>query len=326
MEPELPPGMAPIALDKVLAEPLPEPKAPPDLASQGAVPIGRVSPPAPKPQLALPPYPGHGAPAPVSEEDRFFSDDATDELPLGISRRRTGLMVGLAIGAIAAVAAVVFVARPAPSVDKTPPADTTAQDTPSQQGPDTPAPVDHPAVATAPVTEDAGTQAALVAAPEDAGPAAVAQAPSPAAPTKDAGAQVATAPAERSPAEVDAEYARLIKQALLSIQSERFKTATIHYRKALALKPESAEAKMGLGIALVNSVSTNSGFREAVALLVDAVKTDDKNARAWLALGIAYQNLGKDKSAAAPYRKYLALEPKGEFAGEVRSALKQIGE
>jgi len=54
------------------------------------------------------------------------------------------------------------------------------------------------------------------------------------------------------------------------------------YRKALKTNPESDEAKMGLGIALVMS---ETGFKEAVPLLNAGVKTNPSKcaglARAW---------------------------------------------
>jgi Flp pilus assembly protein TadD len=43
-----------------------------------------------------------------------------------------------------------------------------------------------------------------------------------------------------------------------------------------------------------------------------------------LCLGVAYQNLGRPKDAKAPYQEYLKLEPNGQQASDVRSALKSI--
>ena len=50
-------------------------------------------------------------------------------------------------------------------------------------------------------------------------------------------------------------------------------------------------------------------------------KNDPRNAQAWLALGMAFQNIGRDAEAKAPYGEYLKLRPTGATADEVRAAL-----
>ncbi|HYX90787.1 MAG TPA: tetratricopeptide repeat protein, partial [Myxococcaceae bacterium] len=125
---------------------------------------------------------------------------------------------------------------------------------------------------------------------------------------------------------VEAEYAKLVAAGRAAIDDEKFRKAASTFRRALALKPDSADAKAGLGVALVGSDAGDSSYREAISLLNEALKQDGENARAWLALGLAYQMLGRDKQAVAPYRKYLVLEPRGRFADDVRSALSMIRE
>ena len=124
-------------------------------------------------------------------------------------------------------------------------------------------------------------------------------------------------------ADPEAEFGRMVKQAKAAITAERFKSAVVSYRRALVLKPESTEAKAGLGISLVMS---DTSYREAVGLLETALKADDTNARAWLALGMAYQNTGRDAKAWGPYKKYLLLDPAGPSAGEIRAMLKANGQ
>ncbi len=128
---------------------------------------------------------------------------------------------------------------------------------------------------------------------------------------------------DQSPADPDAQYAKLVKQAKLSLEGDKFKSALQSYRKALALKPDSAEAKAGVGIALVMS---DTSYKEAVRLLEDAVKADEANPRAWLSLGMAYQNTGKESQAFVAYKKYLLLDPSGASAEEIRSMLKAGGQ
>ncbi len=97
------------------------------------------------------------------------------------------------------------------------------------------------------------------------------------------------------------------------------------YRKALALKPGSLEAKSGLGIALVNGSTSNAAYREAAKLLQDVVRADDNNARAWLSLGMALQFTERNSQAAEAYKRYLFLEPTGPSANEVRALLDGLG-
>ncbi|AKF80848.1 tyrosine-protein kinase [Myxococcus fulvus 124B02] len=144
-------------------------------------------------------------------------------------------------------------------------------------------------------------------------------------------APVTEAPAVPVPAvaqaavDPESEYANLIKQAKSATVGGRHKTAAASYRKAMDLNPDSTEAKAGLGIALVNGFESESAFREATRLLADVVRDDEKNARAWLSLGMAYQSLGKNAEAARAYSQYLKLEPSGPSANEVRAMLKSLG-
>jgi len=71
-------------------------------------------------------------------------------------------------------------------------------------------------------------------------------------------------------------------------------------------------------------VLSDRGYREAVPLLKESVKTDPLNAQAWLALGLAFQNMGRNNEAKAPYNTYLKLKPTGAMADEVRAALEQL--
>ncbi|WP_408891172.1 response regulator [Myxococcus faecalis] len=326
---------------------------------------------APPQQLALPPYPGHGAPerpaapsipeepltpaappptlitpatpqpivAPTPVAPPVLAQTPKPATPTpappvshaedvaAVRPRRTGLYVGGALLLIGAVVAVVAFGGGDKPPAETPPKVETVQ-TPEPQ---------KPAAVIAPVAEpDSGTTA-VVQAPVDAGAqgtpdagSAVVQTP-PAA--VDAGTAVVEAPASGAdsgtpvaPAvDPEVEYASLIKQAKSATVGGRHKTAAANYRKAMGLKPDSTEAKAGLGIALVNGFESESAFREATKLLVDVVRDDEKNARAWLSLGMAYQSIGKNSEAGRAYNQYLKLEPSGASANEVRAMLKSLG-
>lgn len=119
------------------------------------------------------------------------------------------------------------------------------------------------------------------------------------------------------------EYASLMQRAALAASQRRYKTAALEYRRAFELRPDSVEAKVSLGIALVHSDPGLRGYREASKLLQEALKVEEKNAKAWLALGMAFQFTDQRTKAVEAYRRYLLLEPSGKVSTEVRAMLKQ---
>ena len=116
-----------------------------------------------------------------------------------------------------------------------------------------------------------------------------------------------------------------MKRGATALRFRRFKTALGEYRKALAISPDSVDAKVGLGIALVNSSAGMAGYQEAVDLLEQAVSMQKSNAKAWLALGMAFQFTAQEKKAAEAYKEYLYLEPAGASSADIRAMLKQNG-
>lgn len=76
---------------------------------------------------------------------------------------------------------------------------------------------------------------------------------------------------------------------------------------------------------MVNGFESEAAFREAAKLLAEVVRDDERNSRAWLSLGMAYQSIGKNAHAADAYKKYLMLEPSGASANEVRTMLRTLG-
>jgi Flp pilus assembly protein TadD len=142
---------------------------------------------------------------------------------------------------------------------------------------------------------------------------------------KPAGTPGTTPPTATPPAATGAtdDYARLLKQGTSALAGERFVSAAKAFRGALAAKPDSIEAKAGLGVSLVNQ---GTGYKEAILLLKEAVKADDANAKAWLSLGMAQQFTGANNEAREAYKKYLLLAPTGEAAADVRAMLKELGQ
>ncbi len=312
-----------------------EPKPEPTPKTSGAVAIGKLKAPPPKP-------------TPTAAEATFFDDvDGKNSVPLTgetplppPSSSRAFLVVigvGLVLGVVVAViafsgdssavplsfdagATVVLPVVSAEDLDAGQ-AEAVAADV-VDAGESVQAPVvaqvfdaGAPTV-TAPTVFDAGLKVATApeAARVDAGVVAVV----PAQAKPDAGVPaVVVAP----PAGDGAEFAKLLADAKAASGSQRWGTAVRLYRQALKARADSSEARTGLGIALVLS---DSGYREAIPYLRAATAAEPGNAQAWLALGMALQNLGKDADAKGPYQQFLRLQPNGAQASEVRAALKAI--
>jgi CheY-like chemotaxis protein/Flp pilus assembly protein TadD len=311
------------------------------------------------PILALPPYPGHGVPLPMPSpavapmprptpaarrrlEDGFF-EERTPSLPVEVPNsvaqtadipplsgeytipRSSGwlsvTLLGVLVGA--GLGALYIMTRPLP-VD-----DGVVLVPPNENGSGLVAvntALDSGAVAQEPSGVDAGTAVAVVpAAAIDAGAAVVVAAASPDAGSKpvaaviDAGSKplVALVDAGGAPA-ADDELSKALTEAKLAHQNQKWRVATASYRKVLSLAPDSPEAKSGLGVSLVMS---ETNFKEALPLLEEAVKSVRGNPDVWLALGMAYQNVGRMAQSRKPFEEYLKLKPRGATSDEVRAIL-----
>ena len=345
------PQEAPAALTP---QPLPPqapstPPTPPPGASAAPAPAPKPPPPAlvvaplpPTPQLPLPPPPAQPlaklsppkSPPVEKLEDQFFGDtDGKSSEPLSLENpvplrpNRTwplviigGLLLGVIGGLVlsngntdaaeATDAGVTVVVAPTPDAGTDEPTeepDGAVALEPMEDAGETVAAVpSEDAGAVVAVQADAGAQ--VVAAPIDAG--------TPVAEVKDAGA-----PAVVAVPSSDEALAKLVEDARSALARDQFRKASQLYRSALKLAPDDNSLRTGLGIALVMS---DTGFREAIGYLKDGVKDDPSNARAWLALGIGLQNLGRESEAKGPYREFLKLKPSGQQADEVRAVLKGI--
>jgi cytochrome c-type biogenesis protein CcmH/NrfG len=96
------------------------------------------------------------------------------------------------------------------------------------------------------------------------------------------------------------------------------------YRKALAARPTSLEAKEGLGTAIVNSTGNSGSYLEAERLLTDVVAADPQRPHAWLVLGMARQLGARPGPAVDAYRRYLELVPRGSNVRDVRSVIRAL--
>lgn len=306
-----------------LPPPQPTPPTPPPAAAQArsspvpqpapAAPVVNVSPspvpqPSPVARLSAP------KPQPDGLEDSFFSDTEgrnsealSMENPVPVRSGRTlpaVLIGGLLVGVVVALVFSNMSGDEAPTVADSGVTVVIATPDAAVEPPGADA---GEAVVVAPAVEEDAGALAVIAEVVDAGAPVIVEAP------KDAGAEAAP--------EADDEFEKLVADARAALVGSRFRKAAQLYREALKLQPDDVSLKTGLGISLVMS---DSSFREAVPYLKDGVREDPKNAQAWLALGIALQNLGRDGEAKQPYREFLKLKPSGSQADEVRAALQAI--
>jgi CheY-like chemotaxis protein len=134
----------------------------------------------------------------------------------------------------------------------------------------------------------------------------------------DAGTLAVAAPDADVPK--DAIEATLAK-ARAQLVAGNYRGAVKLFREAHKLNPADREIRAGLGISLV---MTDQGYKEALPYLQDAVEDDPNNPSAWLALGLAYYNLGRPKDARGAFEQFLKLKPDGPEARDVRDTLKLI--
>jgi tetratricopeptide (TPR) repeat protein len=102
-------------------------------------------------------------------------------------------------------------------------------------------------------------------------------------------------------------------------------------KNATKLKPQSLEAKTGLGIAYVNQ--TSLGITDAdggspmqgIMLLLDVVKQDPKNRNANLSLGMFAMKSGQYEKAVQRFKTIIAQKPEVEPYFYLAESYKQLG-
>lgn len=115
-------------------------------------------------------------------------------------------------------------------------------------------------------------------------------------------------------------YAKALADGDELIKKGKYKAAVSQFQHAVRAKPQSVPALLALGDAYLEADKP----RSAVQPLETAAKLDAQSARAQLLLGTAYQSLGKNPQAVKAYRRYIELEPSGEFVKDVRLILANL--
>jgi Flp pilus assembly protein TadD len=116
------------------------------------------------------------------------------------------------------------------------------------------------------------------------------------------------------------EMAKLIEQGQEAYDAREFAQAEEAFQSAANLRPEDPVAQMFLGL----SQYEQGKLAEAQIPLEKAKSLDPQNDRTNLLLGAVYQELGKRDLARESYETYLKLQPRGEYARDVRAILARM--
>jgi cytochrome c-type biogenesis protein CcmH/NrfG len=128
--------------------------------------------------------------------------------------------------------------------------------------------------------------------------------------------------AAEDPAEAD--YRAAVEAARQANADSKWQVEAQEYRRALAVRPASLEAKEGLGSAIVKSSGRAGSYLEAERLLAEVVTVDATRSRAWLVLGMARQLGARPGPAVEAYRRFLALVPQGPESADVREVVREL--
>ena len=116
-------------------------------------------------------------------------------------------------------------------------------------------------------------------------------------------------------------YAEAVGRGNDLFRQGKYQAAVGEYRKALSLRPDAVLVLVSMGDAYLEADRP----RSAVEPLESAARLDPKSARAQLLLGTTYHSLGRIGDAVKAYRRYLELEPSGDFSKDVKVILANLG-
>jgi CheY-like chemotaxis protein/TolA-binding protein len=115
-------------------------------------------------------------------------------------------------------------------------------------------------------------------------------------------------------------YTALLTRGQARYKAGDLKGAAQLFGQAVETNPQGVDAM----VALANAYYELDKNQEALAVVRRAVGIRPSHARAHLTLGTILQTLGQNQGAIQAYNTYLKLEPKGQFAADVRSILKNL--
>jgi len=112
----------------------------------------------------------------------------------------------------------------------------------------------------------------------------------------------------------------LLSVCRMAFDQARYKDAEAACLAARDANPESADAHGLLAHALFN----RNKKRDALASAERAVKLNPKLADQYVIIGGVRQEDGDVEEARRAYQRYLELEPKGSYAGELRAIMSRL--
>lgn len=98
--------------------------------------------------------------------------------------------------------------------------------------------------------------------------------------------------------------------------------AILIYNQALAIEPENADAKTGLGVAYVSGTSNPM---QGITLLLEVVKKNPENVNANLQLGLFSMKSGQHDKAVARFTKVVNIAPTAEAYFYLGESYKNLG-
>jgi tetratricopeptide (TPR) repeat protein len=184
-----------------------------------------------------------------------------------------------------------------------------------------------PAAAAAQPVAAAPAQAAAAAVPAAEPPAAASKPAVPAQPAPVAAAEPPPPAAIEAPAKVAAaapalaaasgDYDSALSECRASMTAGRIQRAVTACRQATEARPNSSEALT----LLAEAEFTRGHTGVALRLATEAARANQNFADAYVIIGGVYQEKGKNAEARAAYEQYLALQPKGKHAADLRAIL-----
>jgi hypothetical protein len=133
--------------------------------------------------------------------------------------------------------------------------------------------------------------------------------------TKADGAEPATPGADE-----DRDPAKLLARANSLYQKGKLKAAIVEFKKLVDIDEGNDRAHIGLGTAYFDT--DQNGL--AVSHLERALALNPRNGQALVILGNVRQAMGDNPKAKQAYERYLAIEPNGKFAADVRLILQSM--
>jgi tetratricopeptide (TPR) repeat protein len=134
------------------------------------------------------------------------------------------------------------------------------------------------------------------------------------------GARVASTGALRTPAASDqrmARFRRLIARGWKFYQAQNFAAASNVFGRATREEPRKIDGYYGLALALFEQGQDDAACR----VLERGARAIGRKSELWLLGGSIYQVLGDEAKAREAYQRYLAANPKGAYAKDIRALL-----